>query len=64
MEELSGKFHVPASSPPGKSPIADEYEPAGVPQSVYVALETSPFVAAENRTTIPLSSIQHPGQYA
>jgi len=53
--ELSGKFHVPASSPSGKSPAAIEYEPACVPHSVCVALETKIFfAAAENRTTIPL----------
>jgi len=64
IEELSGKYHVPASSPPGKSPVANEYEPACVPHSVCVALETKSFVAAENRTTIPLSSSQHPVQQA
>jgi hypothetical protein len=62
IEELIGKLHVPASSPPGKSPVANGYERACVPHSVCGTLETKSFAAAENRTTIPLSSSQHPVQ--
>jgi len=60
MEEFSGNFHVPASSPPGKSPIANEYEPTCVPESIGVVLETKSFATTENRTTIRLSSSKHP----